>query len=100
MLRHFDDADALARLDAGIRVVNLRFGVILSPKDGALAKMLTPFKLGGGGIVGNGKPDTPHEIDIEFTGAWGDANHFFTTHDPDIKSPGQGFFHSLDQDLR
>jgi uncharacterized protein (TIGR01777 family) len=42
-------------VDAGIRVVNLRFGVILSPKDGALAKMLTPFKLGGGGIVGNGR---------------------------------------------
>ncbi len=41
--------------DAGIRVVNLRFGVILSPKDGALAKMLLPFKLGGGGRVGSGK---------------------------------------------
>lgn len=38
----------------GIRVVNLRFGVILSPKGGALAKMLTPFKLGGGGVVGTG----------------------------------------------
>ncbi|MCA9123802.1 MAG: TIGR01777 family oxidoreductase [Planctomycetales bacterium] len=41
--------------DAGIRVVNLRFGVILSPKDGALAKMLLPFSLGGGGRVGSGK---------------------------------------------
>ncbi|MFT5315613.1 MAG: hypothetical protein ACI9UK_001445, partial [Candidatus Krumholzibacteriia bacterium] len=41
--------------DAGIRVVNLRLGVILSPKDGALAKMLLPFKLGGGGRVGSGK---------------------------------------------
>lgn len=41
--------------DAGIRVVNLRFGVILSPRGGALAKMLTPFKLGVGGIVGNGR---------------------------------------------
>ncbi len=41
--------------DAGIRVVNLRFGVILSPKDGALSKMLLPFKLGGGGRVGSGK---------------------------------------------
>ena len=40
--------------DAGIRVVNLRFGMILSPKDGALAKMLLPFKLGGGGRVGSG----------------------------------------------
>lgn len=40
--------------DAGIRVVNLRFGVILSPDDGALAKMLLPFKLGAGGRVGSG----------------------------------------------
>ena len=38
----------------GIRVVNLRFGVVLSAKGGALAKMLTPFKLGVGGIVGSG----------------------------------------------
>ena len=39
---------------SGIRVVNLRIGVILSPKGGALSKMLTPFKLGGGGVVGSG----------------------------------------------
>jgi len=39
----------------GIRVVHLRFGMILSPRGGALAKMLTPFRLGGGGIIGNGR---------------------------------------------
>jgi uncharacterized protein (TIGR01777 family) len=39
----------------GIRVVSLRFGVILSPEGGALAKMLTPFKLGVGGKVGSGE---------------------------------------------
>jgi uncharacterized protein (TIGR01777 family) len=39
----------------GIRVVHPRFGIILSPKGGALAKMLLPFKLGVGGIIGNGK---------------------------------------------
>lgn len=39
----------------GIRVVNLRIGVILSPKGGALAKMLFPFKMGVGGKVGDGK---------------------------------------------
>lgn len=41
--------------DAGVRVVLLRFGVVLSPKGGALAKMLGPFRMGGGGIVGSGK---------------------------------------------
>jgi uncharacterized protein (TIGR01777 family) len=40
---------------AGIRVVNLRFGMILSPRGGALAKMLLPFRLGGGGRIGSGK---------------------------------------------
>ena len=41
--------------DAGIRVVNLRIGVVLSKTGGALAKMLTPFRLGLGGRVGNGR---------------------------------------------
>ena len=39
----------------GIRVVNLRIGIVLSPAGGALAKMLTPFKLGLGGTLGSGK---------------------------------------------
>jgi uncharacterized protein len=38
----------------GIRVVNLRIGVVLSPDGGALAKMLLPFKMGVGGKVGSG----------------------------------------------
>lgn len=33
----------------------VRFGVILGKNGGALAQMLTPFKLGVGGIIGNGK---------------------------------------------
>ncbi len=41
--------------DADIRVVNLRIGVVLSPKGGALASMLTPFKLGLGGVIGSGR---------------------------------------------
>lgn len=36
------------------RVVNLRFGVVLSQKGGALAKMLPPFKMGLGGKIGTG----------------------------------------------
>ncbi len=41
--------------EAGIRVVNSRFGVILSAKGGALEQMLTPFKMGVGGRIGDGK---------------------------------------------
>lgn len=43
------DADALARL------VIPRLGIVLAPEGGALKKMLLPFKLGGGGPMGNGK---------------------------------------------
>ena len=39
----------------GVRVARLRFGVILSPAGGALAKMLVPFRLGAGGPVGSGR---------------------------------------------
>jgi uncharacterized protein len=41
--------------DAGIRVVHLRTGVVLSADGGALKQMLLPFKLGLGGRIGNGK---------------------------------------------
>jgi uncharacterized protein (TIGR01777 family) len=40
---------------AGIRVVNMRIGVVLTPAGGALATMLPPFRLGLGGWVGSGK---------------------------------------------
>jgi len=39
---------------AGIRVVNMRFGVVLTMAGGALAKMLPAFRLGLGGRVGSG----------------------------------------------
>jgi hypothetical protein len=38
----------------GIRVVHLRIGIVLSTRGGALAKMLTPFRLGAGGRIGDG----------------------------------------------
>jgi uncharacterized protein (TIGR01777 family) len=41
--------------ERNVRVVNLRFGVVLSPKGGALAQMLPPFKFGAGGNIGSGK---------------------------------------------
>jgi len=39
----------------GVRVVNLRFGMVLSPNGGALQKMVPPFKAGLGGVVGSGE---------------------------------------------
>jgi uncharacterized protein (TIGR01777 family) len=49
------EAEAKPAADAGIRVVHLRIGVVLSADGGALAKMLPPFKLGAGGVLGSGK---------------------------------------------
>jgi uncharacterized protein (TIGR01777 family) len=39
----------------GIRTVHARFGIILDQDGGALAKMLTPFRMGVGGRIGDGK---------------------------------------------
>ncbi len=39
----------------GIRVVNLRIGMVLSPEGGALAKMLPVFRMGAGGRIGSGE---------------------------------------------
>ncbi len=47
--------EAQAASALGLRVVTVRIGVVLSPKGGALAKMLLPFKLGAGGIIGSGR---------------------------------------------
>lgn len=52
--REWEKATAEAA-DAGIRVINTRFGMILSSEGGALAKMLTPFRLGLGGRLGSGE---------------------------------------------
>jgi uncharacterized protein len=42
-------------IEAGVRVVNLRLGVILSPRGGALKKLLLPFRLCLGTNLGSGK---------------------------------------------
>jgi uncharacterized protein (TIGR01777 family) len=39
---------------AGIRTALLRIGMVLSPAGGALAKLVLPFKMGLGGVVGSG----------------------------------------------
>ncbi len=49
------EAETRPAWEAGIRVVQLRIGVVLSTAGGALAKMLTPFKLGAGGVLGSGE---------------------------------------------
>lgn len=54
VVRDWETACEPAR-EAGVRVVNVRFGMILSPEGGALAKMLPLFKLGLGGPLGSGK---------------------------------------------
>jgi uncharacterized protein len=41
-------------IKAGIRTVQIRTGIVICRKGGALGAMLTPFKLGVGGRVGNG----------------------------------------------
>ncbi len=51
--QQWEDA-AKPAIDAGIRTVHLRTGIVLSSEGGALKKMLLPFKLGGGGILGSG----------------------------------------------
>lgn len=49
------EAAAQSAAAAGIRTVLMRTGVVLSPKGGALGKMLIPFKLGAGGRIGDGQ---------------------------------------------
>ncbi len=52
--RRWEAATAEAS-DAGVRTVRLRFGVVLSVRGGALAKLLPIFKMGLGGRVGDGR---------------------------------------------
>jgi uncharacterized protein (TIGR01777 family) len=49
------EAATSAAAEAGIRVVNLRLGVVLSADGGALSTMLRPFRLGLGGPMGSGR---------------------------------------------
>lgn len=53
LCRDWEGATAPAE-SHGVRVVHLRIAMVLSPHGGALPKMLTPFRLGAGGVVGSG----------------------------------------------
>lgn len=52
--REWESATQAAEL-AGIRVVHMRMGVVLSASGGALTKMLPAFKMGLGGPIGSGE---------------------------------------------
>ena len=49
------EAATQAAEDADIRTIHLRTGIVLSPEGGVLQKMLSPFRMGLGGVVGNGQ---------------------------------------------
>ncbi|MBD48871.1 MAG: TIGR01777 family protein [Gemmatimonadetes bacterium] len=49
------EAAAEPAVSRGIRVVQLRLGIVLTPAGGALGQMLLPFKLGLGGVLGSGQ---------------------------------------------
>ncbi|MEI6255421.1 MAG: TIGR01777 family oxidoreductase [Planctomycetota bacterium] len=60
------EQEALAAERHGVRVVMPRTGIVLGAGGGALGKMLTPFKLGGGGPLGSGRQWMPwiHVADL------------------------------------
>ena len=67
---------------AGIRVVCLRTGIVLSPSGGALEKMLLPFKVGLGGVLG---PGTQYMSWIALDDLLGVTHHVMDR--PDIAGP-------------
>ena len=60
------EKEAFAAEELGLRVVTARTGIVLGAGGGALAKMLTPFKLGAGGPLGSGRQWMPwvHVTDL------------------------------------
>jgi uncharacterized protein (TIGR01777 family) len=53
------EREARAAEELGLRVATMRTGIVLSPDGGALGRMLTPFKLGGGGPIAGGRQYMP-----------------------------------------
>lgn len=67
---------------AGIRVVTLRTGIVLSPRGGVLARMLPPFRLGLGARLGSGSQVMSWITLVDYTRIAG----FLLTH-PEISGP-------------
>ncbi|MGE5497140.1 MAG: TIGR01777 family oxidoreductase [Syntrophothermus sp.] len=53
------EAEALAAAGCGVRVVTVRTGIVLDKNEGALKKMMMPFKLLSGGPLGKGTQGFP-----------------------------------------
>lgn len=53
------EAEALSAAGCGVRVVTVRTGIVLDKNEGALKKMMMPFKLFSGGPLGNGTQGFP-----------------------------------------
>jgi uncharacterized protein (TIGR01777 family) len=68
--------------DAGIRTVQLRFGIVLSPESGALGRMLPPFRRHLGGRLGSGRQ---HVSWIALDDALGAVHHAMAT--PSLEGP-------------
>lgn len=49
------EKSANAAVQAGIRTVYLRIGIVMTPQGGALGKLLLPFQLGIGGKISSGR---------------------------------------------
>jgi len=81
--------------------VSSRYDQLATNVVGGLFTYLSPESVANqtGGKVGNGIADTPHEIDIEFTRAWGSANLYFTTHDGDVPAPSKNYYQPLNGDF-
>ncbi len=58
VVKNWEKSASIAQ-DRPIRKVYLRTGVVLSSHGGALAKILLPFKLGLGAVIGSGKQYMP-----------------------------------------
>ena len=76
------EAACTPAVEKGIRVVNLRFGMVLHSTAGALRKMVPPFKMGVGGKLGFGRQYMSWVAIGDVLGA---IDHILST--PEIKGP-------------